>query len=606
MPAPQRQQEGESGGAGATTQFLVFQDWSGGMDTQSARQGLPDNKAAFMENLQPVAGNFLLGVPAPAPQLATLAGEVVFREFPATIGTTDYLIIFVASGALYAVTVIGQGNGNPATGGVVTKIAPAGTFSGTGGDCTTYASQRVLLADSVGGYCTWDGTVFVRQGGVSPNFAVTNGGSGYTSPTAAITGGHGTGAKASVQVVGGIVVGLTLTVPGVGYLPGDALTVTISDSTGINATANGHVWPTVSPVPTSVAVAFGRVWLSAARTLIASGTGSATFGAGLDDFSAATGSVTTIITDADLVHSITCIRFLENFLYIIGDNSIKSIGSISISAGGVTSFTITTLSSDQGTIYPMTVLSFDRLVTFANTVGVFAVFGTSVQKISDPMDGIFRAIDFGLAPQAAVNDINNIHTYLLLARYRDPLLGTRALILAFSQKRWFVINQGAALVAMTTSILGGITETFASSTNDVTQILQNIISPIVYRLQTSLTAHGNPVRDKRVVRAGIAQQIAGTSDLALTIESEVGSAAAPLPSVSTLVQFTNNAGQVVQFTNNAGQIVGFSGVGFRLSHTAIAGVTGRFIGATLTGSLNGIAIEAIYLEYSEAAVWGRG
>jgi len=36
-----------------------------------------------LENLQPVAPNFLLGVPSPVPALATLTGETIVRHFPA-------------------------------------------------------------------------------------------------------------------------------------------------------------------------------------------------------------------------------------------------------------------------------------------------------------------------------------------------------------------------------------------------------------------------------------------------------------------------------------------------------------------------------------------
>jgi len=72
------------------------------------------------------------------------------------------------------------------------KFAPAGTFSATGPDMTVLTAQRLLMADSVAGYCTYDGKAFVKSGGVSGNFQVTAGGSNYTSgATAAISGGSG-------------------------------------------------------------------------------------------------------------------------------------------------------------------------------------------------------------------------------------------------------------------------------------------------------------------------------------------------------------------------------------------------------------------------------
>src|SRR5258708_3668917 len=139
----------------AEAEYIVFDDFSGGMNTQAARQGVPEKFAAWMENLQPISGNYLPAVPAPAPALATLAGEQVVRERAVTIGSTDYMIAFCASGAAYAITMIGQGAGQAARGGVVTKFAPAGTVSTAGGQVTSLNAQRLLIADSPAGYCSW-------------------------------------------------------------------------------------------------------------------------------------------------------------------------------------------------------------------------------------------------------------------------------------------------------------------------------------------------------------------------------------------------------------------------------------------------------------------
>jgi hypothetical protein len=695
------------------SQFIVFDDFSGGMNTQSARIGLPEKYAAWMENLQPIAPNYLLGVQSPVAALATLTGETIVKFFQTLLGIQDYIIAFCASGSGYAITVAG-GVGVPATGGIVTKFAPAGTFSATGPDMTTFTNTRILIADSKAGYSTWDGTLFVQQGGVSPNFAITNGGSNYSSgvtgtisegvaatgnitftvnPTASdtitlngvtwtfvsspasdstviqgtlaetltqlvsdltgsgnatitaavysatatvlnvtygmggtggnsftiaasaatpsgtnLTGGtasgSGTGATISVQTVGGVVTGITLLTTGTGYTASDVLTVTINDTTGSGAVINGHVWPFVSPNPTTIAVAFGRVWLAAARTLIVTGTGSSTYGAGYDDFQSADASVTTVLSDTDLIHQITTLRFLENYLYIIGDNSVKSIGSISVTSG-VTNFTITTISSDQGTIWPQTVISYNRLVLFANASGVFAVFGASVEKISPPMDGIFFNINFNILPSAAVNDLNQIHTYLLLVNYNDPQLGARGLILAFSNKRWHVINQGYGLATICTVFLGGHADTFGSSGADVTQLLQGTTAPVPYKLQTSQTAHQNPVKDKRSVRIGVAQTVPATSDLMLTVDTENGTVNSNLPNASAILTIQNNAGQTMTFVNNSGQVMSFAAKGFVAQHQNVNN-TGRWMGSTATGTLNGIAIQGIYIEYQDGSLWGKG
>ena len=159
-----------------------------------------------------------------------------------------------------------------------------------------------------------------------------------------------------------------------------------------------------------------RVWLGGGRLLQWTGT------EGFDDFDAANASGSLDISDADLVHAITALRSYNNYLFIMGDQSVKQIGNLSLnSAGNVTLFTILTLSSDQGTIYPRSCGSFNRVFFFCNSNGVYAVLGSSVQKISDDLDGIFKLIDFTLEPQACIADINNIHHIAWLVRYNDPV-----------------------------------------------------------------------------------------------------------------------------------------------------------------------------------------
>ena len=396
--------------------YVIFDDFSGGMNTQFAREDLPEKALAWIENLQPIAKNKLQGVPGPADKpLTTFVSKTIVRQFYFDLGASiDYIINFGSDGSCTAVL-------NP--GGTNIHIAPAGTFSSTGADAANWLGQRILFADSVAGFCTWDGNIFVQQGGMSPNIIVTAGGSGYSNPVASSSGFSGTGDTYSVQQNGGIVTGVTLLTPGKNGKATDVITLTITDSgggTGSGATANAHVWPFISPAPTTVAVAFGRVWLAQGKTLICGGTGSSTFGDAYDDFTTADASVTLIISDSDLIHQITALRYLEGTLYIWGDNSVKFIASITVSSG-VTNFTITPLTSDQGTTHPQSIVSFNRLVLFGNSVGVFAIFGASVEKISDPMDGVFQKVNFAIAPlSAGVIDLNNIHTFALLVQYQDP------------------------------------------------------------------------------------------------------------------------------------------------------------------------------------------
>lgn len=568
----------------ATKEYLVFAGFET-MDTHVARVACPPNRLPWCENLQIIGPNQLTAVPAPNTPLTTVAGKTAQKLFYAFIQNVDYEIFCATDGSMYAINL---GNG------AQTLIAGPGTFSSP--DVTAWQSTTLLIADPTAGYAAWNTHTLSKSGGVSPNIVVTNGGSGYTSgANVAITGGSGAGATATATVVGGIVVAITLTNAGSGFLPTDTLTVTITPvAGGSGATATAIVWPTFAVTPTTLAVFAGRVWLAGGRILTWTGV------KGFDDAAAADASGSTIIPDSDLVHQVTALRSLNNFLWIFGDNSIKQIGTVSVT-GSTTVFSIVTLTSDTGTIYPQTIQSYQRLVLFANGTGVYAVLGSSVQKISEEMDGIFKSIDFSVPPCAALNDINNIRCYLLLVRYVDALQGrTRTLLLTFQSRKWFVCSQGDSLRAMSTAVIAGSLETFGSSSGDITQLLQNQTGAVSIRLQTALAHHNKPHMGKRALRAAIAQSIVSTGTVNLTIDTENGAVPEPY-NASIPVIWLNALGQIVQWLNALNQLVTFSGSGFLFQRTPAAG-TGIYLGLTITGSFYGYSFNNGIIEYQDATV----
>jgi hypothetical protein len=729
MPPPGAEQR-------ATSKFIVFEQFEK-LNTQSVRQALKENELAWLENLQPIAPNNLTVVPGPiSPALTTLPASTV-SMFYADIGGVDYLFDFASDGSASSV--------NIAT-GFVNQFATAGTFS-TSPDLTTWQASRVLINDSIAGYCTFDGTVFVHQGGVSPVFNISNGGSGYSSPPpVTISGGSGTGATATATIVNGVVVGIVLTSPGTGYQVGDTLTVsfgtgvgsgaaghvtmpgfpvssvtinnrglfqtnpantpgnysfvfaggggtgaagfanvifngpgptvytvdgvaltaggsgytsppscnitfgggqpptfnvflgtsgvasivrdaggsgyvaaptvsivggggsgatahaTISGGsvnalildtvgsgytstpsviigTGSGAAATGHVWPFI-PKGTTLAVFQGRVWLAGGQLLQYTGT------QGYDDFNAANASGSLVISDADLVHSITALRSLNNYLYIMGDQSVKQIGNISLnSAGNITLFTILTLSSDQGTIYPQSCASFNRVFMFANSNGIYGVFGSSVQKISDDMDGIFKLIDFSQGPQAAIVDMNNIHNIAFLVRYKDPLSTTRSIMLIFSGKKWFVGSQGNNLVAFATapSAATGKTQLYGSSGTDITALFGDPTVAVSFKLQSSLTHHGNAVQRKKVIRAGFAVTLGTTGTVSMSVDTDEGS--------NSYTETLASGFRALSYqTDNAGNHIDGAG---------------RYLGLTITGTLASFTATNATIEFQETNVGNR-
>lgn len=573
--------------------FITFSNFEK-INTRPARQALAETDAAWIENLQLVAPNNLVSVPAANSALTTISGEIVQSMFPANIGSIDYIIVFTVKGGGYAVN---------ASNGSQTVFAVDGTFSNP--DMTVYASQRVLIADPTAGYSTWDTNAFVQYGGVSPNIVVTAGGSGYsTPPVVTISGGSGSGATATASISGGAVVAVTLTGGGSGYKTGDTITVGFSGGGGSGATATAIVWPNIAC--TTVAVFAGRVWTGARRLLSFTGT------AGYDDVNPSNAAGSTTIADADLAHNITALRNLNNYLFIFGDNSVRQIGTITVQSS-VTLFTPLILASDIGTSFARTILSYNRLVLFANKNGVYAIFGASVEKISDDLDGIFGGatssglasnIDFTLVPSAALNDIRNIHCYLLLVRYLDLVAGPRSIILVFQERKWFVVSQGNSLAAITSAELGSSlqVETFGSSGSDITQLLQDTTTAVAFTLVTSLTPHGNIVQAKQSLRAGVACTAQGAVTMAVNLDTENATRPYSL-TAAPMVTWLNSLGQPVTWVNNSGGSVLWVGKGFAFPYGEMDGY-GKFLGLTITGTAANFIINGGAIEYQNKDLWG--
>jgi hypothetical protein len=657
----------------AGKKLIQFKEFSG-MNTRSDRHALPNEKMAWLENLQPVAPNNLPTVGAPNAAISNISGKTITKTYFFTLGIAgNYMLAFCSDGSCTQVNI---------SGGAQVTVAPAGTFSASP-DVTQWANQRVLGVDSIAGYWTWDGTLFVSGGGVSPNITVSNGGSYTGTPTAAISGGSGSGAALSLTVTNGLITKATLTNAGTGYKASDVLTVTITGTsnggtltsipvatggynytgtaptisitggggssaaatptftngvlTGVTITNPGsgytslptvalvggtfgvvatlgvptvssvgvitaHVWPILSATLNSIAVYQNRVWLATANQLIYSGTGSSFGSVGYDDFLVADSSGTFTIQDADLRHQIYALRSANNYLYIFGDNSVKQIGNISVSSIGTTLFTVTTLSSDQGTIYKDTCISFNRLLLFANQVGVYAILGSSVEKISSDVDGTFQLVDFTQAPCAAVCDINNIHTYCLLVRYLDPYSTERSIMLGYTNQKWFAISQGNSLAFITTGSVNGASLMYGSSTNDVTQLCANQNGNVAITARTALGSQEVSPLSKSLVNYAVAQVNSSSGNtITLLLESEKNTQTINYTPSGMGITFVGTG--PIQFQNSSFVNINFvSTSGFTYQY-GNANVSGRYLGATLSGNVNNYSLNEIVLSYADGPLF---
>jgi hypothetical protein len=588
-----------------SSKLLQMPGWKK-MNTKVARQNLPDDQAAWIENLQPIAPNDMSVVPGALASIATFSTSTANRTWFANINAIDYIILFLGTGASAGSLIAINANSGAST-------AFASGF--TKPDMTVFGSSRLLIIDPTGGYATWDGTLFVGPGGISPNIHVTSAGAGYTSaPTVSFTGGAGGnagGAHATATVAGGFVTGITLTNPGTGNAAGAAITVVLTGG-GFSsaATATVVVWPQV--FGNTIDVFAGRVWWASTtasgqfRQLNFTGTGAST-GATYDDLNPSDAAGSTTITDQDLAHGITALRNLNNYLYIFGDQSVKQIGSINVSSS-TTLFTILTLASDIGTTFLMSIRSYNRLVLFANKQGVYGIFGATVQKISDDLDGIFQALNFGQELSAALNDLRNIHCYALLVSYIDPVVGQRSLICIYQTDQWFLVSGIDRVGSQLTSIVSvplassAQVETFGISSTAVSQMLQDASFALPIKFQTALSSNKNIIQAKMASRGGVAVTAGQASSFMMALDTENDTNVYTLQAAAVL-NWVNNLGQTVNWQNNSLSFVTFIAGGYRFPRADVEGY-GKVIGITVTGTVVSFAINAMAIEYIEKDMWG--
>lgn len=191
-----------------------------GMNQQSSRIAIPDNEFYFLENYIRVGdGNIRTLWDRGVDIYTAPAGKTIILHFFYNLGLVNYCIVFLSDGTAVQV--------NPLTLAQVVVSDVPGTFYITGSSlpaCSQWGTLYLVIANnfSPNNYWIWDGGILYTAGELGPVVNITSGGDGYSSPpTVTAFGGSGSGVIAVATISNGSVVDVTLTNPGMGYLPGD-------------------------------------------------------------------------------------------------------------------------------------------------------------------------------------------------------------------------------------------------------------------------------------------------------------------------------------------------------------------------------------------------
>ena len=480
--------------------------------------------------------------------------------------------------------------------GLVTLVA-----AGTG-----YAAGDILTV--VGGTSTLAGTISVSAVGtlgVITGINLTTPGIYTAAPAnpASTTGGHGTGATFTLNFS---VISVTVTNVGSGYTVDPVLNVTGGGGSLANVTAN----LAFNTSGTTIAVYSSRVWIGNNRTVVYTAPSS------YNDFSAGNQGGSFVMTDDTLRSNITRLFSANSYLYVMGASSINIISNVTVtspitsSTGVITSPSVTTFSNTNitptsGTYMPDSVLPFSRSLLYAVDYGIMGLTGSSPQKISDNLDGLFQKVDFTQNVSSGLCVIFNILCMCFLVKYNDPTTGlARQIILVCFNKKWFVASQVSAVnFIATASPDSDVPVLWGTDGGSLYQLFANTSGNVAQTISTKLWDMGSPLVTKQALKLGV-ECISPLSLASITVnvDTDYNSIAYQLSQFNSIT-WTNNTGVAITWINNTGVTIIWFSIPVYSFLRSDANNVGNYIGFTLTSNSPNIVYNGLHLQYEARTPW---
>ncbi len=348
------------------------------------------------------------------------------------------------------------------------------------------------------------------------------------------------------------------------------LIVSISGATPANSywAWDGTLWPpgngtspawlnggTPTAMPTGVAgtaieIFLSRVWIVNGTTRL---TSVASNGA---DFATGDGGISAPNTDSSLRVKYTGIKAANGYLYLFGDSSCAYITNVT-QTGSTASYQYTVIDPQIGTPWRDSIVPFGRSILFANSNGVYALYGSSANKISDPLDGIWNDSVANFAtviPSAGVSTLFGIKVFCITVYTTDPTTSTQSAMLAmFDGKKWFMASQNPAPLLIAPQETNSDLESYGSDGLHLYKMFAVRSATLPKKIVSKLWGgkYGFVSR-KQVLRFYTEVQAVGNTsvDLMMTLDTESGSSASAV-SFSQAITFINALGGVLQFQNNS-------------------------------------------------------
>jgi hypothetical protein len=394
--------------------------------------------------------------------------------------------------------------------------------------------------------------------------------------------------------------------------------VLIVDSTGYyqwNGAGNiAAITGTGAPTSgNAIAVYQNRAWIAQGRILYYSAPGS------FSDFTTASGGGFTVLVDSTLRSNIQQLLSANGYLYIFGVTSVDQISDLYIPAGAsppTPNFTKLNVSPSIGTDQIYSIVSYGRLVLFANRWGIWRLYGTSIDPISgvDPNNSYQSSID-GTMQYAAFNPTMSaaltvsrqlLCAGFLLKRNADPTYGSNTVIAMYQGNpaggRWWFANYGT-VTRIATAFVNNQYAMFAYIGNSMYQLFANLGSSPPAIVSTALWDFGDPITQKECIRGGIGLSATGSASVTLNLDTPQSTYPFTV-SVVGQVQWINNLGATVTWVNNAAQVVQWAPGQFQTYWAAAPRGFAKYVGFTLNTAQGTVfELNSFLLDYKWGARW---
>ena len=550
-----------------------------------------------------IAGGSVVAIVITNPGSGYLPGDVV--QFAFSGGGSDNSAILTAvlsPGNVNTIQLLSPGSGF--TAGTYALTFTGGAGSGATGTYTVDSTQTVVSVVLTSGGSNYTGTpaiTFAHGGGSGATASATlsagsvssvtvnNGGTNFTgTPDLTFIGGGGTGATATANLTAGVISSVTVTAGGSGYTEAPAVEVENAVNNAAAATANLMPFGVSG---SSIETFQGRVWLPYPNQVGQQNNGGVflvSAPSSLTDFSTSDGGLIFTSTDRFLRVRYTNIRQSNGYLYPFGDSSVDIISNVQTTGSpSTTTFNYQNTDPQIGTSWRDTLQDYSRTILFANSLGVFGLYGGAVTKISAKMDNIFSNAIFppnpgALTPVAAVANIFTLRCYFLLMTIQDPLtFQLRNVIVAWDEKEWFLVSQSTALVYIGTQEVSSVNTAWGTDGSTLFPLCSAPSATLQKKLSTKLYGAQDiflqklaldfyvQAYDKSANNAGISIGVAiDNENTTFPVPAPGGPATFPAPNPPSTALWAANSGNVGGF--NLGMTLASTSPDFTIENIALA------------------------------------